>query len=60
MSAASLALAALLVAGPPGGVHFERTFDEAMKKARAQRKAVMIGVELTDMVLSPGVFWRHK
>jgi len=39
---ASLALAAFLVAGPPGGVHFERTFDEAMKKARAQRKAVMI------------------
>lgn len=37
-----LALAALLMTGPPGGVRFEKTFDEAWKKARAQRKAVMI------------------
>ena len=36
------ALAALLLAGNPAGVRFERSFDEAVKKARAQRKPVMI------------------
>ena len=39
---AGFALAALLLAGNPAGVHFERSFDEGMKKARAQRKPVMI------------------
>ena len=37
-----LALAVLLAASNPTGVRFERSFDEAMKKARAQRKPVMI------------------
>ena len=36
------AFAALLLAGNPVGVRFERSFDEAMKKARAQHKPVMI------------------
>jgi thioredoxin-like negative regulator of GroEL len=39
---AVLALSALLAAAGPTGVHFERSFDEAIKKARAQHKAVMV------------------
>ena len=39
---AGFALVALLLAGNPAGVRFERSFDEAVKKARAQRKPVMI------------------
>jgi thiol-disulfide isomerase/thioredoxin len=39
---AVLALATLLSASAPTGVHFERSFDEALKKARAQHKPVMV------------------
>lgn len=37
-----LALATLLLAGAPTGVRFERSFDEAIKKARAQHKPLMV------------------